>query len=166
MEKRVTSQKALELIMSLHEESDVDDLESDNESSLSDNEYEHHDSSSSSDESSSESMSADEREDIPVVDSNNDLDIDMDADVSRHVDECIEDVIAMVREQFFGRDGTIWKETPLPDGRRQALNVMRSAGGLSALGRRKCKETALSYWQVFFDNEMLDLIVDCTNDKS
>ena len=46
------------------------------------------------------------------------------------------------------------------------MNVMRSAAGLSAIGRRQCKETALSNWQVFIDDQMLDTIVECTNEKA
>ena len=71
-----------------------------------------------------------------------------------------------VGEQFQGRDGTIWQKDPLPGGRRQAINVMRAAGGLSSIGRRHCRETALSNWQIFVDNQLLDMIVDCTNEKA
>jgi hypothetical protein len=51
-------------------------------------------------------------------------------------------------------------------GRRQAVNVMRSAGGLSAFGRRQCDQTALSNWRAFIDDQFLDTIVECTNDKA
>ena len=36
---------------------------------------------------------------------------------------------------FQSRDGTMWQKDPLPDGRRQAVNVMRAAVGLSSIGR-------------------------------
>ena len=52
------------------------------------------------------------------------------------------------------------------EGRRQAVNVMRAAGGLSAFGRRQCGETALSNWRAFIDDQFLDTIVQCTNDKA
>jgi hypothetical protein len=69
-------------------------------------------------------------------------------------------------QSFHGRDGTLWMKESSPCGRSQALNVMRSPGGLSAFGRRHCKETALSNWQLFFDDILLDAIVDCTNEKA
>jgi hypothetical protein len=90
----------------------------------------------------------------------------MDADTDRHVDECINAVVERYCKQFQGRDGTLWREVPLPEGQRQAVNVMRSAAGLSATGRRQCKETALSNWQVFIDDQVLDTTVKCTNEKA
>ena len=54
----------------------------------------------------------------------------------------------------------------LEDGRRQAVNVMRTGGGLSAHGRRHCGESAESNFDIFFDDQLLDIIVQCTNDKA
>jgi hypothetical protein len=55
---------------------------------------------------------------------------------------------------------------PLQSGRRKAVNVMRSSGGLSAFGRQHCKETDLSNWQVLFPPDLVNIIVECTNDKA
>ena len=87
-------------------------------------------------------------------------------DISRHVEEAIDAVIQRCREPFMGADGTVWNGNPNPNGRQQAVNVMRAAGGLSAFGRRICGETALSNWQLFVTEDMLDTIVECTNDKA
>jgi hypothetical protein len=74
--------------------------------------------------------------------------------------------IVMLNGQYLGKDGTVWRKEPLPAGRRQAVNVMRAPGGLSILGRRYCRETALPNWKLFFNDEILDIIVECTNDKA
>ena len=69
-------------------------------------------------------------------------------------------------ESFCGRDGTLWAKKPFQCGRSPAQNVMRCPGGLSVIGRRLCQETALSNWRLFFDDALLDTIVDCTNEKA
>ena len=89
-----------------------------------------------------------------------------DADAARRMDEAIDAVYQRCRGNFLGADGTIWEEDPLVEGRRQAVNVMRAAGGLSAFGRRQCGQTALSNWHAFIDDQFLDTIVQCTNDKA
>ena len=43
---------------------------------------------------------------------------------------------------------------------------MRAPGGISAYGRKKINESILSIWQLFFTTQILDLIVECTNDKA
>ena len=43
---------------------------------------------------------------------------------------------------------------------------MRAAGGLSAIGRRHCGETALSNWLPFFDDPFINKIVGYTNEKA
>jgi hypothetical protein len=70
------------------------------------------------------------------------------------------------QDSFQGRDGTVWGRQPLQSGRRKAVNVMRSPGGLSAFGRQHCKETGLSNWQVLFPPDLVNIIVECTNDKA
>ena len=62
-------------------------------------------------------------------------------------------------ESFWGRDGTSWAKKPF-------LNVMRYPGGLSVFGRRLCQETAFANWRLFFDDALLDTIVDFTNEKA
>jgi hypothetical protein len=74
--------------------------------------------------------------------------------------------VIVVVHQYEVRDGTVWQKAPVSNSRRQAVNIMRAAGGLSAVGRRLCAETAISNWHLFFDEELLDIIVNCTNDKA
>jgi len=88
-------------------------------------------------------------------------------DESGIMDEALEAVYQRVCVDYFeGVDGTQWQKNPLVERRRQAVNVMRAAGGLSAFGRRQCGETALSIWNIFVDDQLLDTIVECTNDKA
>ena len=94
------------------------------------------------------------------------MDGSLDPDVERHVVECIDAVVQRSCEELQGSDGTVWQVESLPDGRRQAVNVMRAAGGLSAIGRRHCGETALSNWLPFFDDPIINKIVGYTNEKA
>src|ERR1700761_7174061 len=55
---------------------------------------------------------------------------------------------------------------PLAEGRRQAVNIIRAGGGLSAFGRRNCSEKALSNWNIFSMISYFKIILDCTNDKA
>jgi len=87
-------------------------------------------------------------------------------DVARHIDECIDSVMNKVHKCFVGTDGSVWHQNPSLHGRRQALNVMRALGGLSAYGLRHCRETPISSWLLFVTGEILELIVQCTNDKA
>ena len=48
------------------------------------------------------------------------------------------------QDNFLGADCTRWEEEPIIIGQRQAVNVMRTAKGLSAFGHRKCGQTAIS----------------------
>ena len=43
---------------------------------------------------------------------------------------------------------------------------MRTTGGLSAFGHRQCGQTAISNWRTLMKDEILDIIVECTNDKA
>ena len=183
IDRRHTAQKALDMIMSqAAEDSDVEDADESGEDSLTDGDYEQEASSSSSsedpllsdvepnadrdvqpdaesDDSEASDNSATQNQDIP-------MDGGLDADTARRMDEAIDAVYQRCRGNFVGTDGTIWEEDPLVEGRRQAVNVMRAAGGLSAFGRRQCGETALSNWRAFIDDQFLDTIVQCTNDKA
>jgi len=183
MARRLTAQNALDMILSqAADDSDVEDADQSGEESLSDADYEQESSSLSSDEDALLSdAEPDARGDVGlhsdaesaavVSDDNADQNqrdggVVIDADAARRVDEAIDAVYQRCRGHFEGADGTIWEEDPILQGRRQAVNVMRAPGGLSAFSRRHCDETALSNWRVFIDDEFLDAVVVCTKDKS
>jgi hypothetical protein len=156
--RRVSAMKALEIIL----QSSDDDSHSDGEdsnNSISDASFEEQVSTSSDDDTETQERdiaSSDPHDEAPV----DDIHMDM------LMDECIDAVVRRFCTDYQGADGTLWQQNPSPDGRRQAVNVMRAAGGLSAYGRRKCGETAKSNFDIFIDNPLLDIIVECTNDKA
>ncbi|ESO08377.1 hypothetical protein HELRODRAFT_169197 [Helobdella robusta] len=67
----------------------------------------------------------------------------MTTDMERHIYECIDSVIERICGAYISADGTEWNSKPYLTGRRQSVNVLRAAGGLSAYGRRHCTNTAL-----------------------
>ena len=149
----------------------------DTDDSLSDAEYEAEEQSEASPDEEDERMSPiaystqSSQENLSSLDEDDDItdtviDGGLQPDVARHIEECIDAVVEQFRGRYSAPDGTVWTEAPHPNGKRQAVNIMRSAGGLSAMGRRNCQETALSNWNIFISDSMLDTIVDCTNDKA
>lgn len=117
--------------------------------------------SASEEESNSEEENENDEDNIDVGDTADQSDTDNDSEK-----ESDESCYATVNSQFRGRDSTLWFRNPNQCGRIQALNVMRSPGGLSAFGRRHSRESAISNWRLFIDDELLDLIVECTNEKA
>jgi len=108
-----------------------------------------------------------ESEEEPDDDSMSDADYEQDVSSSSDGDEPSDAEMGIsLTANFVGADGTRWEDQPVMQGRRQAVNVMRAAGGLSAFGRRQCGQTALSNWRAFIDDQFLDTIVECTNEKA
>lgn len=176
MARRVSAEAALSRILCRGESETDSDNESNN--SISDAEYEVHEDENLTSDGEDEAMSTvaslvqspQDQEDQSMNQADDILEAGIAAgvqpEVGRHIDDCINAVVDRFRGRFIGPNGTVWNENPLPNGRRQAVNVMRAAGGLSALGRRRCGETALSNWQLFVTDDMLDTIVECTNEKA
>lgn len=186
MTRRFSAQKALDVILnSLNDDSDSDYDESIS-NSISDADYEEDEEIDSSDDYSEDECNIEnnlnesgniivensENDEINTDATDHDMDDDnfssiiMNPDIEKHIDECIQAVIERGRETFVSKDGTIWHSKPFSGGRRQSVNVMRASGGLSAYGRRHCNNTALSNWHIFIDDSILDIIVECTNDKA
>ena len=188
MSRRICAKAALEKILEGLESEEETDTES--EYSVSDCDYEVEQSTdSSSDESDNVlyrlpspvvSISNRSMSDNDEIMQNDDMPEDEDTvglardgisealapEVNQHIEDCINAVVAEYGEMFVASDGTVWSGKEIPTGRRKAVNVMRSAGGLSALGRRTCTENPLTNWKVIVTDEILDTIVECTNDKA
>ena len=181
--QRFSGQKALQILMEIKDDdSDMSDVDTDN--SISDKEYEQELASSSDDDlpaQKSKEGSAHQINDTKEMNNTRDLEkptadmteqvaVDCGPDTSSvvdmHVDACIDAVVRRYCVDFEGADSTIWMKNSQPDDRRQAVNVMRLAGGLSAYGRRQCDDTARSNFEIFMNDELLDIVVECTNDKA